>query len=153
MKETLREVISGGKTGQILVGAFTTPHIDAFLLPFPKAGCCPPPASVSPFPYPALPCSATQPPMASSSARLTHSGHPPWKDQLLGKEEVWAFSNLQNPLPWTSATTIIFWGGILAAKGVTLGFLHAHRLPSRYPQTTGTRAQNTVSSIPPTARY
>lgn len=40
-------------------------------------------------------------------------------------------------------------GGILAAKGVTLGFLHAHHLPSRYPQTTGTNPKHSLFNFPP----
>ena len=70
-----------------------------------------------------------------------------WKGGGLG------ILHLQNPPPWTWATSHLLrgvgGGGILTAEMGALGFLSAHHLPSRYPQTTGNNPRNSFFNFPP----
>lgn len=139
MKETLREVISRGRWGQILAGVFPAPHIPHFdarlALPSPQQA-----------PH-------QSPPLASSSARRTHPGHPlpiPMERSTSWKRGGSGYIPLQNPLPWPQATTIIWGGGgILTAKGGDLGFLGAPMPPLQIPPKPLAPTQEAVFSISP----
>ena len=69
------------------MGAFPAPHLDAHLA-WPSARQTRPLQPSSPASF----SQRTPSPRNWPHPGHPHSYHPPWKDQLLGKEEVWAFS-------------------------------------------------------------
>ena len=109
----------------------------------------PPPAFFLPLPSPASFSQCTPPQLASSWPPPPY--HPPWKDQLLGKEEVWAFS-ICKTLHLGPGPLVIFcggWGGAFSLQRWEPWVFSAPiTSPPDTPKPLAT-TQETVSSISP----
>lgn len=136
------------------MGAFTASTLmPPFPLP-PKAGSHPllPLLTPSPAQPPAWALQPPKPPVASSSARQTHPAlraPPPHGKINFLKRRRLGLCPFTKPSALARGQYNHLLGGILDTKGVTLGFLRAHHLPSRHPQTAGTIPKHNFFNFPP----
>lgn len=109
-----------------------------------------PRASANPFSSPALPHSATA---APTGLILCKAGTP---SPLPPHGKINFLERRRSGLPPSAKPSALapghynqLWGSILTTNSVAPGFLCAHCLPSRHPQTTGTNPKTSFFNFPP----